>query len=56
MEDIFESIRKTLVHDQQVSTQKEDNGLTLKRDEHGVLRSYDADGKPVGRIYEHGDK
>ena len=29
--------------------------LTLKRDENGILFSYDEQGNKVGRIYEHGD-
>lgn len=29
--------------------------LTLKRDENGILWSYNAAGEKVGRVYEHGD-
>lgn len=56
--ELFDLISGTLAADEKVNTQsveKADNGLTFKRDEHGVLWSYDASGKKVGRIFEHGD-
>ena len=37
------------------SVEKADDRLTFKRDEDGVLWSYDAAGNKVGRIFEHGD-
>lgn len=56
--DLYELIESTLDSDEKVNNQtveKADTGLTLKRDEDGVLWSYDASGNKVGRIYEHGD-
>lgn len=55
---LFDLIAGTLAEDEKVNTQsveKADSGLTFKRDEDGVLWSYDAAGNKVGRIYEHGD-
>ena len=56
-DDLLEAILKTAEFDRKESTTVEkDNGLTFKRDEDGVLWSYDAKtGEKVGRIYEHGD-
>ena len=56
-DDLFEAILKTAEFDREESTSVEkDNGLTFKRDEDGVLWSYDKKtGEKVGRIYEHGD-
>lgn len=56
--ELFDLISGTLANDEKVNThsvEKADSGLTLKRDEDGVLWSYDADGNKVGRIFEHGD-
>lgn len=56
--ELFDLISGTLAADERMSTQsveKADSGLTFKRDEDGVLWSYDAAGNKVGRIYEHGD-
>lgn len=56
--ELFDLICGTLAKDEKVNAQsveKADSGLTLKRDEDGVLWSYDAAGNKVGRIYEHGD-
>ena len=56
--DLFDLISGTLDADERMSTHsvdKSDSGLTFKRDEDGVLWSYDAAGNKVGRIYEHGD-
>lgn len=56
--ELFDIICKTLANDEKVSTKSdEDDGerLTFKRDENGVLWSYDSAGNKVGRIYEHGD-
>ena len=56
--ELFDLIAGTLAEDEKVNTQsveKADSGLTFKRDENGVLWSYDAAGNKVGRIYEHGD-
>ena len=56
--ELFDLIASTLAEDEKVNTQsveKADSGLTFKRDEKGVLWSYDAAGNKVGRIYEHGD-
>lgn len=56
--ELFDLIASTLADDEKVNTQsvaKADSGLTFKRDEKGILWSYDASGNKVGRIYEHGD-
>lgn len=57
--ELFDLICGTLAADERMSTpsleKAADSGLTFKRDEDGVLWSYDASGKKVGRIYEHGD-
>lgn len=56
--ELFDLIASTLASDEKVNTQsveKADSGLTFKRDEKGILWSYDAAGNKVGRIYEHGD-
>lgn len=57
MDDLFDLIAGTVAFDQQASTsvEKSASELTFKRDENGVLWSYDASGKKVGRIFEHGD-
>lgn len=55
---LFDLISATLAEDEKVNAQsleKADDRLTFKRDEDGVLWSYDAAGNKVGRIYEHGD-
>lgn len=56
-DDLLELIQKTADFDREVSTSdEEENELTFKRDEDGVLWSYDAKtGEKVGRIFEHGD-
>lgn len=56
--ELFDLICGTLANDEKVnapSVEKADTSLTFKRDEDGVLWSYDAAGNKVGRIYEHGD-
>lgn len=56
--ELFDLICGTLAEDEKVnapSLAKADTSLTFKRDEDGVLWSYDAAGNKVGRIYEHGD-
>lgn len=56
--DLFDLISGTLAADEKVNTQsveKADARLTFKRDEKGVLWSYDAAGNKVGRIFEHGE-
>jgi len=56
--ELFDLICGTLAEDEKVNAQsveKEDDSLTFQRDEDGVLWSYDAAGKKVGRIFEHGD-
>lgn len=56
--ELFDLISGTLAEDEKVnahSVGKSDSGLTFKRDEAGVLWSYDASGKKVGRIFEHGE-
>lgn len=56
--ELFDLISATLAEDEKVNAQsleKADSDLTFKRDEDGVLWSYDAAGNKVGRIYEHGD-
>lgn len=54
---LYDLIAGTVDFDRQVniSVEKGDSELTFKRDEHGILWSYDQTGKKVGRIYEHGD-
>ena len=56
--ELFDLISATLAEDEKVnapSIAKADSGLTFKRDEDGVLWSYDSAGNKVGRIFEHGD-
>ena len=56
--ELFDLISATLAEDEKLNAQsleKADSDLTFKRDEDGVLWSYDAAGNKVGRIYEHGD-
>lgn len=57
--ELFDIIAGTLAADEEMSTPRvekaDTSGLTFKRDEDGVLWSYDADGQKVGRIFEHGD-
>lgn len=57
MDDLFDLIAGTVAFDRQInkSVEKADSELTFKRDENGILWSYDASGKKVGRIFEHGD-
>ncbi len=54
---LFDLVQKTAAFDKATSTGNvaKSDGLTFKRDENGVLWSYDASGKKVGRIFEHGD-
>ena len=56
-DDLLAMVTETLAADQAVSTQSVEKAtLTFKRDEKGVLWSYDVKtGKKVGRIFEHGD-
>lgn len=56
--ELFDLICGTLAEDEKVNAQsveKADTSLTFKRDEDGILWSFDAAGNKVGRIYEHGD-
>lgn len=57
--ELLDLISGTLAADERMSTPNVEksaaSGLTLKRDEDGVLWSYDSAGNKVGRIYEHGD-
>ena len=57
--DLFDLIAGTVANDKQVSTSdigKAASGkLTFKRDEKGILWSYDEAGNKVGRIFEHGE-
>ena len=54
---LLDIIYGTLSADERMSTllEKADADLTFKRDEDGVLWSYDAAGNKIGRIFEHGD-
>lgn len=56
---LFDLICGTLAADERMNTpsveKAADSDLTFKRDEDGVLWSYDASGKKFGRIFEHGD-
>lgn len=53
---LLDLIEKTLAFDAEASTvEKDDDALTFKRGEDGILRSYDSAGNEVGRIFEHGD-
>ena len=56
--DMLDLISGTIAADERMSThtvEKADDALTFKRDEDGVLWSYDSAGNKVGRIFEHGD-
>lgn len=57
--ELFDLICGTLAADEKVNTQSvekaDESGLTFKRDENGILWSYDSAGNKVGRIFEHGD-
>ena len=54
---VLDLVMKAAASDKVSSTdiEKGERPLTFKRDEHGVLWSYDQSGKKVGRIFEHGD-
>lgn len=55
---LLDLIEKTAEFDREaaVSVEKEEQKLTFKRDENGILWSYDVKtGEKVGRIFEHGD-
>ncbi len=54
---LLDLVRKTVAADKEASTSAEnESGLTFKRDEKGVLWSYDVKtGEKVGQIFEHGD-
>lgn len=54
---LLDLIEKTAAFDREESTPVEKgNDLTFKRDENGVLWSYDVKtGEKVGQIFEHGD-
>lgn len=54
---LLDLIEKTAAFDREASTQEDEgNELTFKRDENGILWSYDVKtGEKVGRTYEHGD-
>lgn len=54
---LLDLIAKTAAFDREVSTpDDEGDELTFKRDEKGILWSYDVKtGEKVGRIFEHGD-
>lgn len=54
---LLDLVTKTTEFDKRVSSVSvaKSAGLTFKRDEKGVLWSYDAKGNKVGRIFEHGD-
>lgn len=54
---LLDLVRKTVAADKEVSTSTEnESGLTFKRDEKGVLWSYDVKtGEKVGQIFEHGN-
>lgn len=55
---LLDLVKKTVAVDKAVSTQVEkgEQKLTFRRDENGVLWSYDAKtGEKVGQIFEHGD-
>lgn len=56
--ELLDIVMQTLEADRQASTplEKSEQALTFKRDEEGVLWSYDATtGEKVGRVFEHGD-
>lgn len=59
MMSLLDLVMKTIASDRAVNeqnvTKAESEKLTLKRDAHGTLWSYDANGKKVGRVFEHGD-
>ncbi len=53
---LMELIKKTAEFDKATSTSdNEENALTFKRDENGILCSYDVEtGEKVGQVFEHG--
>jgi hypothetical protein len=53
---LMELIEKTAEFDKEASTSDtKENALTFKRDENGILYSYDVEtGEKVGQIFEHG--
>lgn len=57
MMNLLDIVMKTIASDRAVNAQNvtKSEKLTLKRDEHGILWSYDANGKKVGRVFEHGE-
>jgi hypothetical protein len=59
MMNLLDLVKKTIASDRAVNeqnvTKADSEKLTLKRDAHGILWSYDANGKKVGRVFEHGD-
>lgn len=59
MMNLLDLVKKTIASDRAVNTQNvtkaDSEKLTLKRDAHGILWSYDANGKKVGRVFEHGE-
>ena len=56
---LLDLIAGTIASDQRASTPSVEKAasqnLTFKRDEKGILWSYDESGNKVGRIFEHGD-
>lgn len=55
---LLDLIEKTAEFDREAagSVEKEEQQLTFKRDEDGILWCYDVKtGEKVGRIFEHGD-
>ena len=57
MNNLFDIIAGTIASDRLVNKSAKESAseLTFQRDENGILWSYDAAGKKVGRIFEHGD-
>lgn len=55
---LLDLVKKTVAADKEASTQVEKGGrkLTFRRDEKGILWSYDEKtGEKVGQIFEHGN-
>ena len=54
---LLDLVAKTAAFDKEATTTEDEGSeLTFKRDENGVLWSYDVKtGEKVGRIFEHGD-
>lgn len=54
--DIRSLMEKYMISPSKAPKRSKDSGVTLKRDENGVLWSYDKQtGDKVGRVFDHGE-